>query len=193
MKVNHHCKLSLFSASYDSIDTCILMQALKWHQANTHAHRLWRKPSPCEPTSLPMSRTDLGQSWLMCPQLPRGFWSGGSSACSLTMNTDAELNITPILEMKRCHQNNIKTMISSKFAYTKVTIKTVYCLCFSCCVSTEWSGCIGLIAVCECVSQRWATQGYLNINIKQPTPHKRDIMWILNGQPAVELPVWSGS
>lgn len=26
----------------------------------------------------------------MCPQLPRGFWSGGSNSCSLTMNTNAQ-------------------------------------------------------------------------------------------------------
>lgn len=36
----------------------------KQTHTNTHtgAHRLWRKPSPCKPTSLPMSGTDLGQS-----------------------------------------------------------------------------------------------------------------------------------
>lgn len=67
---------------------------------NTHTHidqpeadRLERKPSP----SSPMSGTDLGQSWLMCPQFPRGFWSGGSDACSLSMNTNALDDWTPTI------------------------------------------------------------------------------------------------
>lgn len=70
------------------------------HQSGSRHNTLWRKPSPCKPTSLPMSGTDLGQSWLMCPQLPRGFWSGGSSACSLPMNTDAEYYSISLLYSK---------------------------------------------------------------------------------------------
>lgn len=125
-----------------------LTQAPKRQQANKHthtnthtgAHRLWRKPSPCKPTSLPMSGADLGQSWLMCPQLPGGFWSGGSNACSLTMNTNAEcyrlllpystlngvIRITP----RQCGWRRVNLQTQ------RVTIKTVDSLLAPAAVST---------------------------------------------------------
>lgn len=42
--------------------------------SSTHNRTQYRKPSPSQAHfSLPMSGADLGQTWLMCPQLPGGF------------------------------------------------------------------------------------------------------------------------
>lgn len=87
------------------------------HTERPEADRLERKPSP----SSPMSGTDLGQSWLMCPQFPRGFWSGGSDACSLSMNTNALDDWTPTVF---CTVNGV-TGISLKTLWTEdICIRT---------------------------------------------------------------------
>lgn len=158
------------------------MQALKRQQANTHththAHRLWRKPSPCKPTFLPMSRTDLGQSWLMCPQLPRGFWSGGSNAfahwrCILMQNItehscnkstfNCVIRITP----RQCgwlrgHSRTQKWQ-SKHFA---LSLCQLLCQHYDCLLLLWFHGCI------RPVSRSSGTQGNLYTNTEQPTQHE---------------------
>ena len=111
-----------------------------------------------------MSGTDLGQSWLMCPQLPRGFWSGGSSnACSLTMNTNAEYYWILLLYSSH-HQDNV-----SKFAHTKSDNQNSWLsLCTSCCVNTM-SGC-----VCAAFMAVWDQRAALwrKLNISTLTLHE---------------------
>lgn len=77
------------------------------HATATHAQTEhaadWpaRKLFLCRSSPLPMSGTDLGQSWLMGPQLPGGFLSGGSNACSLTVNTNTVLPDAPVWNVSK--------------------------------------------------------------------------------------------
>lgn len=121
-----------------------------------------------------MSGADLGQSWLMCPQLPRGFWSGGSNACTLTMNTNTEYYWILLPYSK---WNGVIRITSrqlgwlSKFAYTKSDNPNSWlCPCASCCVNTvcEWLCLCWSYGCVRPVNRRWAVQGYLSINTQQP-------------------------
>lgn len=121
-----------------------------------------------------MSVTYLGQSWLMCPQLPRGFWSGGSNACSQTMNTNTE-QYWFILQQSKL--NGITSMQRRRLRVNlhkqKPTEQLTPSLCQLMCQHYQWlclcwfKGCVRL------VRQRSSAQWYLNINTKQPTTHER--------------------
>lgn len=144
---------------------------------HTHAHRLWRKPSLCKPTSLLLSGTDLGHRWLMCPQIPRGFWSGGSSACSLTTNTNAEnywilllysiINGVIRITSRQCGWLRVNPH-TQKWQSKQFTLSLRQLLCQHC----EWL-CLPWCYGCMWPdSQRWATQEYLDINRKKKKkPH----------------------
>lgn len=142
--------------------------------SHLHTHADWRGSRQThariltveEPPPFPMSGTDLGQSWLMCPQLPRGFWSGGSSACSLALHTNAECYCILLLH--------------STWEYIRITwrqcggvpviVHTLKCqskllsVCASCCVNTM-SAC--LLWIYGCIWQVSRSWGTWDINTKQ--------------------------
>lgn len=111
-----------------------------------------------------MSGTDLGQSWLMCPQLPRGFWSGGSSnACSLTMNTNAEYYWILLLYSSH-RQDNV-----SKFAHAKSDNQNSWLSLYtSCCVNTM-SGCVcaGFMAAWDQRAVLWRKRNITTLSLHE--------------------------
>lgn len=58
------------------------------HKNSALSSSVMGSPSPRLPLSGPVSGTHLGQSWLMYPEVPWGFQSGGIGAYSLTMSTN---------------------------------------------------------------------------------------------------------
>lgn len=143
-----------------------------------------------------MSGTDLGQSWLMCPQLPGGFWSGGSNACSLTMNTNAEYYGLLLLHstLNGSHQNNMKTgrMAASEFANTESDNHNSWLSpCASCCVNTtSCCVCAGLVAVREQLANAELHGGVSEHEAQNSQRHMiANMVRLSNGQPAAELPI----
>lgn len=119
-------------------------------QAQTEHAVDWpeRKPFLCRSSPLPMSGTDLGQSWLMDPQLPGGFLSGGRNACSPTVNTNTVLLDVPGIYKISIYSDVIIVEVDNsegicRDAQRSNSMASAYVCC---CVNTQ-SVCVGLAVV----------------------------------------------